>query len=105
MDECEAFTMTFADGTVILVQRDGCGNWLSDEVSFEMLSPENISSVIVSNEHERFELTDQVCDGIYPYLDTFGFSLRDKTAEERLQDTLEIYAEAIEELASLLGGE
>lgn len=104
MDENTMYTMRFADGTSISVSADGCGNWLSDEISPEMITSENISKVVIQNEYECFELEDQVCDGVYPYVDTFGFCLRDKTLDEKLQDTLEIYAEAIEELAELLGG-
>ena len=98
------YTMMFKDGTIIGVLPDDCGNWLSDEITAEMLTAENLSRVTVINSDTVTVLTDQVCEGIYPYENTFGFCLRDKTVEEKQQDTLDIFAGAIAELADLIAG-
>jgi hypothetical protein len=100
MDGTEMLNMKFADGTIISVVADGCGNWLSDDITSEMLTADNLSHVEVGD----IVLEDQVCEGIYPYDGTKGFFLRDKTYEEKLQETLDIYEDAIAELAELIGG-
>ena len=74
------------------------------EITAEMLTAENLSRVTVINSDTVTVLTDQICEGIYPYEGTYGFCLRDKTMEEKLQDTLDIYAGAIAELADLIAG-
>ena len=102
----ELFDMKFADGTIISVSPDGSGNWLSDEITKEMLSAENLSHIeILVDGNLANVLEDQVCEGIYEYNGTYGFFLRDKTEVEQLREENEILAEAIVELAELLGGE
>lgn len=100
MDENETFIMRFKDGTEIHVKDDGVGNWLSDEVTPEMIRSENITHVEV----DGMILQDQFCEGIYDYGDTKGFRLRELTPEEKIQNLIELNAEAIVELAELIGG-
>lgn len=101
----EAYNMIFADGTEIAVRPDGCGNWLSDDITEEMLTTHNLSHVVITeNGNKMYDLSDQVCTGIYPYGETKGFFLRDMTAEEKMNNVLEIYDNAIAELAELIGG-
>lgn len=100
----EKLTMVLADGTSIEVTPDGSGNWLSDNVQASMLTSENLRKVYITGEKTEIQLENQVCEGIYPYMGTFGFCLRDKTPEEIIQETLDIYAGAIAELAEMIGG-
>lgn len=94
----DVYKMKFADGVTIDVVPDGCGNWLSDDITAAMIVPEKISMVEISLNGTVIEKkTDQICEGIYPYHETKGFCLREKTFEEIVED-------ALIELADIIAG-
>ena len=105
MDESKTYTMTFGTGTAIPVTTDGCGNWISGNIQESMLTEKNLAHVVITAEDERIELRDQICDGIFSYRGSKGFFLRSMTEEEKVRALIELNAEAITELAELLGGE
>ncbi len=105
MAELETYNMKFANGDTIEVHPDGSGNWLSDEITAAHLTEKNLSHIeILQGETVIETREDQVCEGIYSYLNTKGFFLRDKTTEEKLREENAMLEDAILELAELIGG-
>ena len=105
MAEQEVMSMKFANGDTIQVQPDGSGNWLSDEITAEHLTEKNLTHVEIILDGVTVETREnQVCAGIYKYLDTKGFFIRDQTPEEKAQAEMAMLEDAIIELAEIIGG-
>ena len=106
MAELETYNMKFANGDTIEVHPDGSGNWLSDEITAAHLTEKNLAHVEIIQDGVTIETREnQVCAGIYKYLDTQGFFIRDQTPEEKAQAEMAMLEDAIIELAELIGGE
>ena len=105
MAEQEVMSMKFANGDTIQVQPDGSGNWLSDEITAEHLTEKNLAHVEIILDGVTVEIREnQVCAGIYKYLNTKGFFIRDQTQDEKNQVEMAMLEDAIIELAELIGG-
>lgn len=105
MAELETYSMKFANGDTIEVHPDGSGNWLSDEITAANLTAKNLSHVeIIQGETVIETREDQVCEGIYSYLNTKGFFLRDKTPSEQYREEVAMLEDAIMELAEIIAG-
>lgn len=100
------YTLIFADGTTLEgLTKTGGGNWFSETpIDESIFTNDTLAMVRVIEDENETILRNQHCDFVDSFDGGYSFNLRNQTDSEMIQDMIELNAEAIVELAELIGG-
>ena len=102
----KTFTIKLADGTLLENLGLNGNNYISGNALTEEDFEGKLDEVeITSSEGDVTTLTDAFLVQVEKYDKEYWFILAEKTAEQKLMDELEAQAEAIVELAGIIGGD